>query len=146
MNKVMNWDEWFMKLAHVTAERSKDPSRQVGCIIVSPDVKYQRSGGYNGMVAGVAETPALWQRPLKYNYVCHAEANAVAMAARHGSSLDGCTAYVTCYPCLACSRLLIQAGIQRIVVPKGQIAKGYAEEVVTAQDLLKEAGILVTFL
>lgn len=141
--QVPDWDDWFLELAAVTAKRSKDPKRQVGCVIVHPQFKDQRSGGYNGMVAGIKETPEVWQRPLKYDYVCHAEANAVAIAARNGSSLEGCTTYITCFPCLACTRLLLQAGIKRIVVTPGEVSHGYVKEYQKALALLKIAGVAV---
>lgn len=146
MRTVPEWDDWFMAIAQVVAKRSKDPNTQVGCLIVHPEFQSQRSGGYNGMVAGLKETAKLWERPTKYDYVCHAEANAVAIAARNGSNLNGCVAYITCFPCLACARLLLQAGIKRIVVPAGQVSQGYLAEVAKVHKLLKTVKVPIQWL
>ncbi len=143
--EVPDTDLWWLKLAQVTAEKSKDPSRQVGCILVHPDLNVQRSGGYNGMLMGVTETDAMWTKPNKYSYVCHAEFNAVALAARCGQVTEGCTAYITCYPCMGCARLLVQAGIKRIVCPAGEVANGYAHEREMTAELLAAAGIPVQY-
>lgn len=116
MRQVQSWDQTFMNLALSFAEaRSKDPSTQVGCVIVNPD-NDPVAFGYNGFGAGSEETEELWTtRPVKYQHVIHAEVNAVGRAARRGCPTQGCTAYVTCFPCLACAKTLIAAGISRVV-------------------------------
>lgn len=128
MRKTPNWDEWFLDIADTIAKRSKDPHTQVGCVIVGPRTHSIRSTGYNGMIYGVLETDELWERPTKYDFVCHAESNAIALAARHGVSVNQCTAYITHFPCLPCFKLLVQAGISRIIVPKNAVTQGARED------------------
>ena len=128
MRQVPNWDEWFLSIAHVISTKSKDPHTQVGCILVNPSSKAIISTGYNGMITGMTETDALWERPQKYDYVCHAEANALSLAARHGVSVEGCSSYCTHFPCLACFKLLTQAGIWKFVMPKDSVALGAVED------------------
>lgn len=108
---------WYFKIARTIAEASCDKSTKVGCIVVGPD-KEIRAQGYNGFPRGVNDEDEKWhERPAKYDYVIHAEANAVANAARTGASLKGCTAYVTAPPCCNCAGLLINAGISKVVWP-----------------------------
>ena len=128
MRKTPVWKEWFLEIAKTVSLKSKDPATQVGCVVVEPHTKAVRSTGYNGMIYGMTETNELWERPKKYDYVCHAESNAIALAARHGTSTDGCVAYITHFPCLSCFKLLIQAGILRIVVPKDSVTVGAVED------------------
>lgn len=142
MRIVASWDQTALRIARTIADaRSKDPSRQVGCVLIHPDSHTIASSGYNGMVAGAPESDAMWERPTKYAFVCHAEFNAIALAAKKGHSVDGTTAYITCMPCLACARLLIQAGIKRIVIPHYEVASGYAEEFEQTCELLNVCDI-----
>ena len=90
----INWDEYFMGIALLTAMRSKDPNSQVGACIVSPENKIL-SLGYNGMPMGCSDDEMPWERegePLhtKYMYVCHAELNAIlsASAVSEGASVE----------------------------------------------------------
>jgi dCMP deaminase len=109
--------DWYLKIARTIAEASSDRSTKVGCIVVGPD-KEIRAQGYNGFPRGVDDENDEWhERPAKYDFVVHAEANAVANAARTGTSLKGCTAYVTAPPCCDCAGLLINAGISKVVWP-----------------------------
>ncbi len=112
---VPSWKEYFLSITEAIALRSKDPNKQVGCIIVDPANKTIKSGGYNGMVFGVDETDA-WEDKEK-TWLRHAELNAIALAARNGSSTENCHLYSTCFPCLHCARMIIQAGIKRVVSP-----------------------------
>jgi dCMP deaminase len=135
----MSWDDFFLSMAGLHAARSKDPTTQVGCVIVGPD-KEVRSTGYNGLPRGVEDLPERMERPGKYLWTSHAEENAVAQAARVGVSLKGCTAYVTHVPCARCARSLIQAGVTRIVAGPGSTAMP-AEEFDVALQMLAEAGV-----
>ena len=101
----------WLSSAWVTALMSKDPSTKVGAVIVSADNR-KSSTGFNGFPAGVVETPELWERPTKYEYVQHAEPNAIA-----NCSFDraGSTIYVTHRPCHRCLGLIANAGIDHIV-------------------------------
>ncbi len=115
--QVINWDEYFMGIALLSAKRSKDPSTQVGACIVDDDHKVV-SIGYNGMPRGIADKDLTWEKGeglhSKYLYVCHAEFNAI-LNIRNGSSLKGCTVYVTLFPCNECTKAIIQTGIKKIV-------------------------------
>ena len=106
----MDWDTYFMNIAHEVAKKSKDPSTQVGAVIVSEDNE-PISFGYNGMVRGCDEKEMTWDRPLKYNLVIHAEMNAILFAKR---SLKGAKLYVTHAPCDNCLKHVLQTGIREI--------------------------------
>lgn len=113
----LNWDAYFMGIALMSAERSKDPGTQVGACIVGSDNKIL-SVGYNGMPIGCADIMMPWARdgePMdtKYLYVCHAELNAILNSASR--DLHGATVYTTLFPCNECAKALIQAGIKRVV-------------------------------
>ncbi len=114
---VITWDEYFMGIALLSAKRSKDPSTQVGACIVDEDNKVV-SIGYNGMPRLLDEDKLTWEKGeglnSKYLYVCHAEFNAI-LNIRNGSSLKGCTVYVTLFPCNECAKAIIQTGIKKIV-------------------------------
>ena len=113
----LSWDEYFMGIAMLSAKRSKDPSTQVGACIVGPNHKVV-SIGYNGMPRGVDDQTIPWGHgeglDSKYLYVCHAEFNAV-LNTRDGSALQGCSLYVTLFPCNECAKAIIQVGIKEII-------------------------------
>jgi dCMP deaminase len=113
----ISWDEYFMALAILSAERSKDPNSQVGSCIVS-DNKMIMSMGYNGFPKGIDDKDLPWGRDgdfldTKYAYVVHSEANAIMNA--QGRDLKGCTLYVALFPCNECAKLIIQAGLEKII-------------------------------
>lgn len=140
---MTNWDARWMQAAENVAQWSKDPRRKVGCIIVDDD-NNQLSGGYNGFPRGIADDTRLHDRDIKLKMVVHAEANAVAAAARNGHSIKGGTAYITHNPCSQCACLMIQAGIKRMVFAR---QTGYSAEwhkdFQLALELLGEAKIIV---
>ena len=113
----INWDEYFMGIAVLSSLRSKDPNTKVGACIVDKDHKVV-SIGYNGMPRGVDENKVSWNRgeglDSKYLYVCHAEFNAI-LNTRNGAALEGCTLYVTLFPCNECAKAIIQKGIKEVV-------------------------------
>ena len=112
---MTKWDVRFLELAKQIASWSKDPSTQVGCVVVGPDREI-RSTGFNGLPRGIEDSEErLNDREIKYPLICHAEENAIMHAARIGISLKECTAYITWPPCTRCARSLIQAGISQIV-------------------------------
>ena len=116
-NDYITWDEYFMGIAYLSAMRSKDPSTQVGACIVDQNHKVV-SIGYNGMPVGCKDEEMPWSRDgeginNKYWYVCHAEFNAILNA--HRFSLEGCTIYVSLFPCNECAKAIIQTGIKEIV-------------------------------
>ena len=113
----ITWDEYFMGMALLSAQRSKDPSTKVGSCIVDDDHKVV-SIGYNGMPTGIDEKKISWNKgeglDSKYLYVCHAEFNAI-LNTRDGAALRGCTLYVTLFPCNECAKAIIQTGIKEVV-------------------------------
>lgn len=115
--KYINWDEYFMGIAMLSGERSKDPNSQVGACIVSEDNKIL-SMGYNGFPIGCSDDKVSWEREgefidTKYPYVCHAELNAILNYT--GTSLKGSKVYVTLFPCNECAKAIIQSGIKEII-------------------------------
>ena len=94
---------------------SKDKHKQVGCLILDPETLFIRATGYNGFPLGIEDTTERWERDLKYNYVQHAEMNAICSAARHGTQLKDSVCIVTYFPCSTCAKALIQAGCKAVV-------------------------------
>lgn len=145
---VPDWDNYFLKMCFAIAERSKDPSTTVGCVIVGPAHEI-RSTGYNDFPRGVKNLPSRWERPEKYDWVVHAEENAIFNAARHGASLEGCTLYLPydTTPCHKCCRAIVQAGITEVVygsVPFPGKGKGTHYDVENkARAILDEGGVSV---
>lgn len=118
------WDEYFMLQAKVAALRSTCLSRPIGCVLVKDNNAL--ATGYNGAVngqehctdLGYCQRRALGLSDGQKDRGCvaaHAEANAIAQAAKRGIAVDGATAYCTLYPCPVCLKLLFQAGVDRIV-------------------------------
>lgn len=112
----ISWDEYFMGIALLSAQRSKDPTRQVGACIVNKNKKIVGIG-YNGLPRGCDDD--LFPREKhdhlehsKYGYVCHAELNAILNSPE---DLSGCTMYVTLMPCNECTKALIQSWIEEVV-------------------------------
>jgi dCMP deaminase len=138
------WDKRFLALASHIAGWSKDPSTQVGCVVVGPDREI-RSTGFNGFPRGIEDSIArLENRELKYPLICHAEENAIMHAARIGISLKGCTAYVTWPPCSRCARSLIQAGVDEVVYPsESEIPERWGDDFEIATSMMNEAGLAV---
>ena len=139
---MTDWDKRFLQLAKHISEWSKDPSTQVGCVVVGPD-RELRSTGFNGLPRGIEDNEQrLNNREIKYPLICHAEENAIMHAARIGMSLKDGTAYVTWPPCTRCARSLIQAGISTIVYPKDiEIPDRWMEDFNLSLNMLKEANI-----
>ncbi len=113
----ISWDEYFMGIALLSAQRSKDNNTQVGACIVNSDKKIL-SLGYNGMPTGCDDDAMPWERegnPIdtKYMYVCHAELNAILN--RGDDSIKNAILYVTLFPCNECAKAIIQSGIREVV-------------------------------
>ena len=113
----INWDEYFMGVALLAAERSKDPSTQVGACIVDESNRIL-STGYNGFPHGCSDDEFPWNRDeslgeTKYQFVVHAELNAILNA--RGNSLSGSKVYVALFPCNECAKAIIQAGIKEVI-------------------------------
>lgn len=120
----LTWDEYFMSLAIITAERSKDPKTQVGACIVNKD-NHILSLGYNGAVLGLDDHLDMpWHSlgentndimQIKNTFVCHAEANAIDNFSGDKKQLEGATIYVTLFPCLECTKRIIMNKLKRVV-------------------------------
>ncbi|XP_043918476.1 deoxycytidylate deaminase isoform X2 [Protopterus annectens] len=114
----LEWPEYFMAVAFLSAQRSKDPNSQVGACIVNPEHKIVGIG-YNGMPNGCSDDVLPWARTAKnkldtkYPYVCHAELNAIMN--KNSADVKGCTMYVALFPCNECAKLIIQAGIKEVI-------------------------------
>lgn len=143
-----NWDEYFMEMAELTAKRSTCLRRQVGAVIVQD--KHIVATGYNGAPSGLAhceDRGGCLRQQLgvpsgERHELCralHAEQNAIIQAAALGNSINGATIYVTNQPCVICAKMIINAGIRKIIVKDG-----YPDEM--AKEILAEAGLDVVML
>jgi dCMP deaminase len=108
------WDEYFMATAVLISTRSSCERLNVGCVIVTGGERKNRlvAAGYNGYLPGAPHESHV--RDGHEQATVHAEQNAVADAARRGSSVEGCVAYVTHYPCINCAKILASAGIAEV--------------------------------
>lgn len=111
-NKQQLLDKRYLKMADIWSQNSYCKRRQVGALIVKNQMII--SDGYNGTPSGF-ENICEDENDKTKPYVLHAEANAITKVAKSGNSSDGSTLYVTSSPCLECSKLIIQAGIKRVV-------------------------------
>ena len=130
---MQKFDKSYLDMAQIWARNSYCKRRQVGALIVKD--KMIISDGYNGTPSGF-ENVCEDENGVTKPYVLHAEANAISKVAKSGNSSEGATLYVTASPCLECSKLIIQAGIKRVV---------YRDEyrLTDGIDLLRRAGIEV---
>jgi dCMP deaminase len=140
-----SWDEYFMEMAELTAKRSSCLRRNVGAVIVKD--KRAIATGYNGAPMGLAhceEKGGCLRQQLgvpsgQRHELCralHAEQNAIIQAASMGHAIEGGTIYITHQPCVICAKMIVNAGIKRIVVKEG-----YPDEL--AIEILDEAGLKV---
>lgn len=135
------WDRRFLELADVIATWSKDPSRGVGAVIVSP-MRQVLATGYNGLPRGFEDQPDRLERPAKYDLTVHAEMNAIIQCARNGTTPVGATIYSSFSPCIHCTLSIVQAGIARVVTRS--IAQGDAhwnESIDKSISMFEEVGI-----
>lgn len=135
-DKQRKLDLRYLRMARVWAENSYCQRRQVGALVVKN--KMIISDGYNGTPSGFANV-CEDEHNVTLPYVLHAEANAITKLARSSNNSDGATLYVTASPCIECSKLIIQAGIKRVVY-----AEKYRLE--DGVNLLKKANIEVNYL
>jgi dCMP deaminase len=105
-----SWDEYFKEIVQVTAKRSSCERLQVGCLLVKDNRIV--SQGYNGFLPGCKHQSII--RDGHEQATVHAEQNAISDCAKRGVSCEGCTAYITHYPCIICCRILLAAGITKI--------------------------------
>ena len=134
--KQRQLDSRYMRMARIWAENSYCVRRKVGALVVKNQMII--SDGYNGTPAGfenVCEDANNVTKP----YVLHAEANAITKVAKSANNCDGATLYVTASPCIECSKLIIQAGIKRVVY-------GEKYRIMDGVELLERAGVAVEYM
>ena len=143
MDKRPSWDEYFMDMAELVAKRSTCLRRNVGAVVVQD--RRIVATGYNGAPKGIPHCNEIEGCCLREQLgipsgerheMCralHAEQNAIIQAATSGQSVEGATIYITHQPCVICAKMIINAGIERIVVKEG-----YPDEL--SREILREAG------
>ncbi|MDD2445414.1 MAG: dCMP deaminase family protein [Clostridia bacterium] len=138
----ISWDEYFMGVALLASKRSKDPTTQVGCCIVSSD-NIIISVGYNGFPKNCNDDEYPWERTgesikdTKYPYVVHAELNAILNAG--GRSLKDCKLYSGLFPCNECTKAIIQSGIKEIFYLSDKYADSEFYQI--SKRMLSSAGV-----
>lgn len=140
----VSWDEYFMGIAFMSAQRSKDPSTQVGACIVSSENRIL-SVGYNGMPKNCDDDLFPWDREgdelnTKYMFVCHAELNAILNYS--GTNLKGSKVYVTLFPCNECAKALIQSGVSEVIYYSDKYSDSFST--LAAKRMFESAGIKMT--
>ena len=136
----LSWDEYFIGIAMLSAQRSKDPNTQVGACIVDGDHKIL-SLGYNGMPVGCSDDRLPWSNQgdalnTKYMFVCHAELNAILNS---GKNLKDSTIYTTLFPCNECAKAIIQAGIRHVVYLSDKYAE--TDATIASKRMFDMAGV-----
>lgn len=137
----MDWYTYLMGFAKHASLKSKD-STKVGAVLVD-EKKSVILTAFNGPPRGVSDYPERFERPVKYMYASHAEANLIAFAARNGIRTEGCTVFTTHLPCASCTRTLIQAGIHGIVYGSGTF-QSLVDEQEHTKIMCEEAGVNLT--
>ena len=137
---AISWDECFMRMAHVIADRSKDPSTQAGATIVNQD-NVVIGTGYNGFPRGIDNDKFPWDREgdflnIKYTYICHAEENAIFNS---NNAIKDCKIYCTLFPCNECAKSIIQNRISEVIFESDKYHDTPA--CVASRRLLDAAGI-----
>ena len=133
-SNYISWDEYFMGIALLSGERSKDPNSQVGACI-----------GYNGFPIGGSDDEIPWDREgdfvdTKYPYVCHSELNAILNYT--GSTLKQSRIYVTLFPCNECAKAIIQSGIKEVIYMSDKYKD--TDSVKVSKKMLDMAGVKYT--
>ena len=138
----LSWDEYFMGVALLSAQRSKDPNTQVGACIVNPQNKIV-GVGYNGFPTGCSDDDFPWNREgafldTKYPYICHAELNAVIN--KISADLYGCRLFVALFPCNECAKVIIQSGIGEVNYLSDKYA--HTDQVKASKQMFESAGVI----
>lgn len=143
MDSRLPWPEYFMKIAHIVAERSTCLRRKVGAVAVKD--RRILATGYNGAPSGLAHCLDIGclREKLKVpsgerHELCralHAEQNVIVQAARHGINIEGSTIYCTTQPCLICTKMLINVGVREIY-----FQHSYPDEL--SREMIRESGIV----
>ena len=137
---MTSWDQHFMDVARLVAQRSKDPSTQVGACVVDANRRIV-STGFNGFPRGIADKyELLTEREEKYARVIHAEVNAILFSYR---DLADCALYVwPLAPCPRCAVVIIQVGLKRVVAPDWDTGhERWGDQIALSAELFDEAGV-----
>jgi len=130
-----NWDEYYLTMAFVIAQRSFDPSTKCGCVLVSKNNRVL-STGYNGPIKGSDDKAIPLTRPEKYCHFIHSEENALLAYCGSDQDIQGATCYLTGHPCHRCLRMLLQKGITRIIFAATTNAKCLDDQDLEAQKIM----------
>lgn len=134
----------FFPIAEAFADMSKYPGTKVGAVVLGPTFEV-RASGWNGAPRGSSadKDQRLKDRATRLTWAVHAEANAIANAARCGTPLDGCAIVVTAMPCMSCAKLIVQSGITRVFTrrPTPEFEAKWAEDFAAARSLFIECGV-----
>jgi len=145
--EITKWDLRFMKLAKETASWSKDLRTKVGSIIVRD--RNPISMGFNGLPVNCNdEIKDRFESPQKYLWTIHSEANSLIQAAKHGVKTDGCTMYVTLFPCANCAGLIVNSGIKKVFCENEPDLNNerWGENWKVSLNILSEGGVEVIYI
>lgn len=136
----ITWDEYFMGIAILSANRSKDPNTTVGACIVNKNNRVLTTG-YNGTPVGLSDDEMPWERvgdfkETKYAYVCHSELNAIL---NYKGDLTDTIIYVTLFPCNECAKVIAQSGIKEVVYLSDKYAE--TDSTIVSKRILDSVGI-----
>jgi dCMP deaminase len=147
MNEIIDWKPFLIE-AYNLSRQSKDPSTQIGAIILKEEqlstTSWCCSQGINEFPKGVKDTPDRWERPLKYKIIEHAERNAIFNAGKQRQSVHGATMVCNWACCCDCARAIIQSGIKKLVTHKqahDRASLTWKEDIEIAFTMLREAGV-----
>lgn len=139
-----HWIDYFWRLANEVATKSKD-DRKVGALLIADDLSIL-STGFNGFPRNCSDHPTLYEdRETKLRRVVHAEANAIAQAARRGTATHGSTLVVNWHPCSQCAALAINAGISRVICTPVDRESKWLSSFTEASRMLNEADIEIIY-
>jgi len=142
-HNIPTWDEYFTNMLPVIAQRSKDSSQKLGAIIVGSGNQIV-STGYNSFPRGINDdAPDRQTRPDKYFFFAHAEENAITNAALNGVSTAGCRIYINWCPCATCARMIINAGITKVIIASTEIENRWVNSCYAAIKMFHEANVLL---
>jgi dCMP deaminase len=138
------WDKYILDIANTVSTKSKDPNTQIGAVIIDPKSNAIISTGYNSFVRGLNDhKPERSERPEKYNWIEHAERNAIYNAARMGHKLEGSTMYLSGrhFTCHECAKAIVQSGIKTLFAPLPDYTSHYKDSFKVAERMYCECGL-----
>ena len=144
MERIDNWDEYFMRMAYLVAQKSHDPKTKIGSVLVRDNAII--ATGYNSFPRKINDSPERYaDRELKRKMVAHSEANTILTSARFGICTEGSTLYTFGQPCHGCAIHLIQGGVSKIIVheqwPNMSMHPSWQESFKLSSIMFEEAGI-----